>query len=101
MLIVIYCSGQRRAFAVGYLVFGGTFLTLLLLANRGQLAATQGINPISAMAITLYDHIHSDSANHSGSRFIAFMEIIHSVFTLVLGVLGGYIAQALSATQNK
>jgi hypothetical protein len=101
VLIVIYRRGQSRAFAVGYLVFGGTFLTLLLLANRGQLAATQGINPISAMAITLYDHIHSDSQDHSGLRFIAFMEIIHSVFTLVLGVLGGYIAQALSATQNK
>src|SRR5688500_5938697 len=43
VLIIIYRTGQSRAFAVGYLVFGGSFLALLLLANRGQLAATQGI----------------------------------------------------------
>jgi hypothetical protein len=54
------------------------------------------------MAISLYDLIHSTSAHHHiGSHFIAFMEIIHSAFTLILGVTGGYIAQALSASQGK
>jgi len=102
VLIIIYRNGQSRAFAVGYLVFGGTFLALLLLTNRGQLAATQGINLISAMAITLYDLIHSTSDHHHlGSHLIAFMEIIHSIFTLILGVAGGYIAQALAASQSK
>lgn len=97
VLVVIYRQGQTRAFAVGYLVFGGSFLLLLLLANDGELAATRGINPISAMAISLYDLIHSASRNlHQTSHFIAFVEIVHSLFALILGATGGYLAQFLA-----
>ena len=95
VLAIIYCRDSARAFAVGFIVFGGSFLTLLLVTNHGRLWSNTTTIPLSRLPEQLYYRIHQGPFDPG--KHYRFMET--AVFGL--GMLGGLIAQALRSAQNK
>jgi hypothetical protein len=93
VLVTIYRNGSVRAFAVGYLVFGGGFLALLLLLNSGRLAGDNQWNPLGRTAVILYEYIYGSWV--TPGHFTSFLEIANAALVIVLGVVGGVVAQLL------
>jgi len=93
VLVIIYRNGAVRAFAVGYLVFGGSFLALLLLLSNGRLAGDNQRNPLSRTAVILYEYIYGSWV--TAEHFTSFLEIVNAALVVILGVVGGVVAQLL------
>src|SRR5262245_3833595 len=99
VLAIIYCRDSARAFAVGFIVFGGSFLTLLLVTNHGRLWSNTTTIPLSRLPEQLYYRIHQGPFDPG--KHYRFMETANSATVFGLGMLGGLIAQALRSAQYK
>ena len=99
ILATAYCRGSARAFAVGFLVFGGSFLALLLLTNSGRLSGDTMGNVLSRPSVLLYRQIHGQWS--VATHFTAFLEIAHSAMAILWGTAGGIAGQLFySAAQR-
>jgi hypothetical protein len=95
-LVIIYRRGPVRAFTIGFLMFGCSLLILLFLPSVGRLSAAGGIDVIADL---MYKHIHGQvTAIH---HLMAFEAIIHSLFVILFGLMGGVIAQLVHATARE
>jgi len=97
VLVIAYRRDSIRAFAVGFLLFGGGFLILLLLTNNGRLWSNTTTIPLSHLPEQLYYRIHQQPFN-PGHHY-RFMETANTATAVGVGVLGGLIAQALRTAQ--
>jgi hypothetical protein len=100
VLVAIYRTGQVRAMAIGFLIFSGGYLVV----QRGYFPANgQGLRlPVDELIAwslaTLHGSFQGDANQHE--RFMAFQGICRSSLTIVVGHLGGIIAQALCHTRT-
>jgi hypothetical protein len=132
ILLAIHRTGRTRAFAVGFLVFGGGYLaSVLLLDHTLRKLDNQAPMPISRVAYWTFFKTHAQKkravtvqvANGmpGGGSFTAgtppavttrvvqmnvhnvedFVEIIHSILSLLLGFLGSIFARFLFTTRRE
>ena len=97
VLVAIYRTGQPRAMAVGFLVFTAGYL----LVDRGYWPAGKpGMHlPTASLADWLFTVLHVDlNANFTPAlheRSMSFSAICTASVAIVVGLLGGTIAQSL------
>jgi hypothetical protein len=94
VLLAIYRRGRTRAFAVGYLIFGGSLLVLLYLPAIGdQLSVKAGI---VGVADYLYRQTHGQVATRNDFyASLAFYNIFYSLALILFGLVGGVIASLM------
>jgi hypothetical protein len=100
-LLAIYRTGQSRALAVGFLIFTVGYL----IVDRGYWPAGKpGMHvPTASLAAWLFTALHGDvNANFTPElheRSNSFSAICTTSVAVIVGVLGGIIAQALYRTR--
>ena len=99
VLAIVYCEGATRAFAIGFFVFGASFLALLLLTSNGRLSGDAMGNVLSRPATLLYKQIHGPWS--VATHFVSFLEITHSAMAILMGIFGGIVGQLLHRVGQK
>jgi len=91
VLATIYCVAEKRAFAVGFLVFSiGYLLARTLVTGSLDEAIYSGWAPLQEVWDWLFNRMHSASDLRTD-----FDAICNLVLTTLLGALGGAVAQML------
>jgi hypothetical protein len=118
ILIAIYARGQRRAFWVGFVILFGIYLSQTTSSSFQliQLAQFGGIrNPPMGLITTrllgmIYEGFHPEGFSGRGQfspnngmgnvfgGYMAFLTMGHTLFAIGLGVIGGSVAQHLTAS---
>jgi hypothetical protein len=99
VLAIVYCDGTTRAFAIGFFVFGASFLALLLLTSSGRLSGDTMGNILSRPAVLLYKQVHGQWS--VATHFVSFLEIAHSATAILIGIFGGMVGQFLHRAAQK
>jgi hypothetical protein len=138
LLVLIYRGGGVRAFAVGFLIFGGGYLAFVFVLDRSlRTMDPQAPMPTSRTALWVFRGIHgkntrpvtmytgnfgtgmgsadggglassASAASPPAMRVVQvsvynpehFVEIVHSALSMLLGLLGGVVAQYLYLTRR-
>jgi len=95
-LAIIYRRGQTRAFAVGFLLLGGSIFVLLLLPTDSRLSPKGNVDQIGML---LFQQIHPQAKDLA--PLFGLHTIVNSVVVILLGVMGGAIAQVIHAAPQK
>jgi hypothetical protein len=91
VLVIVYCDGQRRAVAIGFLVFSiGHLLARTFMTGSLDESIYSGWAPLHEVWDWLFDRIHSN-----GEWRTDFDAICNLALTCALGVLGGMVSGAL------
>jgi len=99
-LVAIYCPGARRAFAVGFLVWGAIYFAVHNFLLAGYSSSVLGTAMILQLA---FEGMHPETSasirSHSGFAlghyYELYMHIGEFLWTLVLGGCGGLLARML------
>lgn len=100
VLVAIYFSDDRRAFAVGFLAWGAMYFAIdsFLLRNYSSNALGTGMAlqfVFELLHPETKEPIHSHSGFALGHTYELYMHIGEFLWTLILGGCGGLVAQAL------
>jgi hypothetical protein len=97
VLAIIYCVAERRAFAVGFLVFStGYLLSCTLLTGSLNEALYAGWAPLQEVWDWLFDRVHSNAEGRTD-----FYAICNLALTCALGELGGAVSMILFENRRR